>query len=509
MRNVDERLVAQGGSRPSARPMLAAERNGFVERNGLWTEQQYADAAQMRRVMDELGIELVRVCFTDQIGVVRGKTVTRRALSGVLRSGLNTASSLLLKDPSGKSQFEIFDSLRLDGHSSFSGAGDLVLVPDPSTFRVLPWSRRTGMVLGSLYYADGVPVQYCTRGALHRQLAGLAERDLELTIGPELEFHVFARAEESMHPDEVGVPGSPGKAPAVLPLTSGCQLLRVDALDSVDRIVEQIHEGLTLLDLPLRSIELEFGPSQFEITLEAGEAAKAADDIVLCRTAIKQICQRLGLHATFMARPLGAQSMSTGWHLHQSLRHITTGAPLFAGSEDSPDMLSSEGMGYLGGLLEHAAPASAFTTPTVNGYKRYQPLSLAPNRVLWGLDNKGAMVRVVGRGPGDPNTHLENRSGEPGANPYLYILSQLVSGLDGMDRKIHPGPPTDSPYVDDAERLPRTLGDAVTSLDGSALFRDTLGDEFVDWYVHLKRAEFGRYLDEVSDWEQREYFDLL
>src|SRR5688500_10147174 len=98
MRNVDERPVAQGGSPPSARPMLAAERDGFVERHGLWTERQYADAAQMRRVLDELGIELVRVCFSDQFGVLRGKTVTRAALPGVLRSGLTVPSSLLLKD---------------------------------------------------------------------------------------------------------------------------------------------------------------------------------------------------------------------------------------------------------------------------------------------------------------------------------------------------------------------------------------------------------------------------
>lgn len=507
MRNVDERPVAQGGGGPGARPLLAADRDGFVDRFGLWTERQYADAAQLRRVLDELGIEMVRVCFTDQFGVVRGKTITRAALPGVLRSGLTVPSSLLLKDTSGRSVFPVFEGLRLDDYRGFSGAGDVVLVPDPSTFRVLPWSRRTGMLLSDLHYPDGRPVPYCTRGALRRALARLAERDLALTIGPELEFHVFARADEAMHPDRVGTPGSPGEAPAVRPLTPGSQLLRMDSLDTVDRLVEQIHDGLTMLDLPLRSIELEFGPSQFEVTLDAGDAATVADDVVLCRTALKQVCHRLGLHATFMSRPLGARTASTGWHLHQSLR-TATGTPVFASAEDSPDVLSTEGMSYLGGLLRHAAAASAFTTPTVNGYKRYRPHSLAPERVVWGLDNKGAMVRVVGR-PGDPNAHLENRSGEPAANPYLYILSQLVSGLDGMDRQVLPGPPTDSPYLDDAERLPRTLGDAVAALDGSAVFRAALGDDVVDWYVRLKRAEFDRFLDEVSGWEQREYFDLL
>ena len=489
MSNLDGRPANQGGSRPGIRPLAVAERSGFVARHELWSERQYADEEQMRRVLDELGVELVRVAFSDQFGVLRGKTVTRAALPGVLRSGITVPSSLLLKDMSGKSTFPVFEALELDGYRGFSGAGDIVVVPDPSTFRVLPWSRRTAIVLSDLHYPDGRAVPYCTRGALRRALAGLAERGLGLTIGPELEFHVFA--------------GEDGAGR----LSSGSQLLHLDALDRVDDLVAAIHEGLTMLDLPLRSIELEFGASQFEVTLDAGDAAAVADQIVLCRMAIKQVCRRLGLHATFMARPRGSETASTGWHLHQSMRDLGTGAAIFA-SEGTDQVLSTTGRAYLGGLLAHAAAATAFTTPTVNGYKRYLPQSLAPDRVVWGMDNKGAMVRVVGL-PGDPNAHLENRSGEPGANAYLYILSQLISGLDGMDRLLDPGRPTESPYLDDAERLPSTLCEAVDALDASAVFRAALGDDVVDWYVHLKRAEFARYLAEVSEWEQREYFDLL
>ncbi len=489
MSNLDGRPASQGGSRPGVRPLAVAERSGFVARHELWSERQYADEEQMRRVLDELGVELVRVAFSDQFGVLRGKTVTRAALPGVLRSGITVPSSLLLKDMSGKSTFPVFEALELDGYRGFSGAGDIVVVPDPSTFRVLPWSRRTAIVLSDLHYPDGRAVPYCTRGALRRALAGLAERGLGLTIGPELEFHVFSGEDGAGH------------------LSSGSQLLHLDALDRVDDLVTAIHEGLTMLDLPLRSIELEFGASQFEVTLDAGDAAAVADEIVLCRMAIKQVCRRMGLHATFMARPRGSETASTGWHLHQSMRDLGTGAAIFA-SEGTDQVLSATGRTYLGGLLEHAAAATAFTTPTVNGYKRYLPQSLAPDRVVWGMDNKGAMVRVVGL-PGDPNAHLENRSGEPGANAYLYILSQLISGLDGMDRQLDPGRPTESPYLDDAERLPRTLSEAVDALDASAVFRAALGDDVVDWYVHLKRAEFARYLAEVSEWEQREYFDLL
>jgi glutamine synthetase len=178
MSNLDERPTGHGGSRPSAKPMLTAERNGFVERHDLWTERQHADAAQMRRVIDELGIEMVRVCFADQYGVLRGKTITRAALPTVLRSGLTAPSSLLLKDASGRSTSPVFESLSLGGYSGYTGVGDIVLVPDPTSFRVLPWSRRTGIVLADLSYPDGTAVPFCSRGALRRGLADLAGRGL-------------------------------------------------------------------------------------------------------------------------------------------------------------------------------------------------------------------------------------------------------------------------------------------------------------------------------------------
>lgn len=506
-RNSDERAVAEGGGGISARPMLAAERGGFIDRHDLWSEAQYASAGQMRRVMDEVGIEMVRFCFVDQHGIIRGKTVTRASVATALRSGVTAPSSLLLKDTSGRSAFAVFESDTVRGVDGFSGAGDIVMVPDPTTFRVLPWSPRTAMVLCDLRFPNGDEVPFCTRSILRRCLADLAGRDLGLTVGAELEFHVFHAPDQEMSPQRVGKPGQPGLPLDVRPTTPGAQLLHDETLDSLDELVQELYSVLTLMDLPLRSIELEFGPSQLEITMEAGDAATVADAVVLARTAIRQICRRLGYHATFMSRPVGAETASTGWHLHQSMRNLTTGANVFIPTDGS-SALSLTGMYYLGGLLRHAAAAAAFATPTVNGYKRYQPYSLAPDRVLWGVDNKGAMVRAVS-GVGDPASRLENRSGEPGANPYLYIASQVISGLDGMDQQIDPGAPTENPYRDDAASLPRTLGQALDALDADQAFRDALGTDVIEWYLHIKRSEFDRYLAHVSDWEQREYFGMF
>jgi glutamine synthetase len=197
--------------------------------------------------------------------------------------------------------------------------------------------------------------------------------------------------------------------------------------------------------------------------------------------------------------------MSSGWHLHQSLTDRTSHTNAFA---DATEPLSATGTHYMAGLLEHARAAAAFSTPTLNGYKRYRPFSLAPDRAIWGRDNRGVMVRVLG-GPGDPATHLENRVGEPAANPYLYMASQIVAGLDGLDRKLDPGPSADRPYETQAPLLPRSLGEALAALKESKVLRAGLGDFFVDYYLRLKQAEIDRFELEVSDWEQREYFSLF
>ena len=186
---------------------------------------------------------------------------------------------------------------------------------------------------------------------------------------------------------------------------------------------------------------------------------------------------------------------------------MKSGANVFV-PEAEGEMVSPLGREFAAGLLAHARAASVFTTPTINGYKRYKPYSLAPDRLVWGRDNRGALIRVVG-GAGDAGTRLENRAGEPAANPYLYMVSQVLSGLDGMEKGLDPGPPTETPYETDALRLSRSLMEALDALSEEDLFRDKLGDTFVDYFVTLKEAEISRFLAEVTDWEHREYFEIF
>jgi glutamine synthetase len=207
-----------------------------------------------------------------------------------------------------------------------------------------------------------------------------------------------------------------------------------------------------------------------------------------------------------MCRPRIPNVMSSGWHLHQSLRNKGDGSNAFMPAEGQD--LSPLGMQYLAGLKAHACGAAVLASPTVNGYRRYRPFSLAPDRATWGRDNRAAMLRVLG-GPGQSASRIENRVGEPTANPYLYMASQLFAGLDGIENRLDPGPSADVPYETPAEMLPRSLSEALQAFREDACLTERLGQPFVDYLCHLKEAELARFNLEVTEWEHREYFDLF
>jgi glutamine synthetase len=262
---------------------------------------------------------------------------------------------------------------------------------------------------------------------------------------------------------------------------------------------------------------MELGPSQYEFTFAPQKGMAAADTMVLFRSALKQVARRHGYVASLMCRPRLPHAFANGWHLHQSLLDRRSGKNLFV-SGDKAELLSPLGRSYLAGLLAHARAAAVFATPTINGYKRYHGVnSMAPIQAIWARDNRGVMVRVLGA-PCDPATHLENRIGEPLANPYLYMASQIHAGLDGLAHKLMPGPSADAPYEISAEPLPKSLAEAVAALKPGACFRSAFGDAFVDYLVQIKTAEIARCdkdtggqsgnPTEVSAWEHNEYFDL-
>jgi glutamine synthetase len=444
------------------------------------------------------GLKQVRFSFADQHGVLRGKTLAAAEAEAAIERGVTVTSTLLLKDTSHKTVFPAFTPGGGVGMPEMQGAADILMMADQSTWRILPWAPDTGWFLCDLRFADGRAVPFSTRDILKSALKKL--EPYEFVAGLEVEFHVFKIRDPRLQPADAGQPGNP---PDVELLTTGYQLLTEHKYDQIDAVVQILREGLSSLELPLRSFEIEFGPSQLEFTLGPQSGMAAADAMILLRSAVKQIARRHGYHATFMCRPKLPNVMSSGWHLHQSLKR--NGANAFVSDKDD---LSETGKHYLAGLLAHARGATAFATPTINGYKRYRPYSLAPDRVIWGKENRGALLRVIG-GPRDPNTRIENRVGEPAANPYLYFASQIYCGLDGVERRLPLPRSADTPYEAKADALPRTLEEALQHLKADKALREGFGAAFIDYYCRIKEAEIARFNLEVSDWEQREYFDLF
>lgn len=480
------------------------KKTSFVSKHNLWTEQQSDAAEKLLASLQENEITTVRVSYADQHGILRGKTLVADEFKTILRNGCRLTSTLLLKDTSHRTVFPVWQGgagLNLD---AMTGASDFIAVPAPETFQILPWAHKTGWVLCDAYFQDGQPVPFCTRSILKKTLSQLSDAGYQYLSGIELEFSVYNIEDAKLDHTDCTQPGTP---PSVTPLAHGYNYLTENRYDEIEPVMELLRSTLSTLGLPLRSLESEFGPSQFELTFDPVLGIQGADQVVLIRNAIKQVCRRQGLHATFMCRPNFPNAASNGWHLHQSLVDSKSGDNAFVPAEG--ELLSAIGYQYLAGILENASAATIFTTPTINGYKRYRANSLAPNQIVWGKDNRGAMLRLIG-GAGDQSVHLENRIGEPAANPYLYYASQIISGLDGIKQRLEAPEAVDTPYDETAKKIPSNLYKAVLALKESRMFREALGADFVDYYLTIKEAELNRFLSEtVTDWEQQEYFEIF
>jgi glutamine synthetase len=478
-------------------------RSNFVSLTGQDSPERQEMLASILAKIDEERLGVVRVAFVDTHGIVRVRPIEARLFSQAVRNGVPFTTGLLAMDSANSIFQNVFAQDGGFGRETMGGAGDMLAMPDLTTFRVLPWAHKCGWVLSDLYLKSGERCPFDPRLIMQTACDRLARQGLTFVGGVEIECHIVKVTDPRTGFPDCTQPSTP---PAVEPLRHGYQYMSDNMLDELEPMITPIRQALIGVGLPLRIVEAEWGPGQIEISLDPLENMAAADAVIILRGAVKQVCRRLGLLASFMAKPALPNVYSSGWHLHQSLFHIATGENAFA---EAGALMSDTGLHYVGGLLEHARATTAFSNPTVTGYKRLNANPLAPNRVVWSCDNKGAMCRLVG-GMGDPATHIENRSGDPAANPYLYMGSQIVAGLDGIANEIDPGGPLADPYAQTQKPLmPSNLNEAVDALSASTMFREALGNEFVDHYVRVRRHEIGRFQSYVTDWEHREYFEAF
>jgi glutamine synthetase len=491
----------------------------FIDKHNLWTDDQKRRAAELKLFLEKDKLQFVRLAWADPHGASRAKAVTAPAFLAALTEGYNINVATTTLDSANARTFASFTRGGGMGLDEMTGSPNLVIVPDPTTFRVLPWAPGVGWILCDEYFRTGVPFHFSPRHLLRKQLRRLQERGFGLVVGLEVEWYLLRVVQEQLNDDNIGAPGVRGWPVKTAPIEPGYSYHSESNMDLMQPVLAELADACEKIHLPLRSVENEWGPGQVECTFAARGALEAADNLVLFRTATKQIARRMGCFATFMCRPGLKGYYSSGWHLHQSLVDAKSKANRFM-PEREGDYLSPLGLNFLGGLIRHAVASTPFTTPTVNGYRRFRPNSLAPDRVGWGFDHRGAMLRVLGA-PGDAASRIENRAGEPAANPYLFIASQIAAGLDGVDNKIDPGPRDDEPYAADRPLLPKSLPAALDALEKEPLFRKEFGDTFIDYFLKLKRNEAGRFQtwieeggvqppdDGTTEWEQREYFDFF
>ncbi len=502
----------------------------WAERLGLHTperQRQCADAAQRIRSLSR-----VRVAWCDLHGQMRCKTLMPDAAVHALSQGVGMVSTLFIKDTADRSAFSVFTAGGAANLPPGFGAGNnCLLLPDPASLITLPHAPDTGWMRASPHWADGSSVALDTRQVLLHQVDALAAVGYQLRCGLELEFHVFAAApDHPQQPHHADWPQTawPGPAPALRHTHSGFALLSERYADRCDAVLRTVQQVAQHLGLPLQSVEVEFGPSQFELVLAPQDALAAADTAALLKSLLPQALARQGLHASFMAVPPFEPAMASGWHLHQSLQTLGADAAHNAFmraepaehtlADDATHTLSRVGSHWLGGLLRHAQASCLLAAPTANSYRRFRPNSLAPTRVQWGYDNRGALLRVLGAA-GDNATRIENRLGDASANPYLYVASQIAAGLLGLQDRVKPPLATRDPYGGQsadgsatvAPALPTSLAAAIEAMCMDTALIEQLGRPFVDALVEIKHAEsqrHGQAADPV-EFERREYLGRM
>jgi glutamine synthetase len=476
-----------------------------------WPEDAASALAQCQQWAREDGLRYLRVVWVDGHGHARSKWLTPAAWPRAWAQGLSMVSTLALKDAADRTAWPVFSEAREALPAGLQGAQNLLAVLRPESLRRLPWAPGHAWVMADLRHDDGQALAFDARAALAPALTRLQTQGWGLRVGLELEFHAYRilDASDALNPNLAAWPAPP---PRVAMLHPGYQLLSDAHADANALVLDTAAVVADGLGLPLSSMEVEMGPSQFEAVFEVMDAMAAADAMQAFRIGLRQALARQGVHVSFMCRPPFDTIMSSGWHLHHSLvdgRGDNAFCPSAASSDplDAAAHLSPLGQHWLAGLLAQADALAACGVPTSSGYARFGPNALAPQSAVWGVDNRGAMLRVVGQGA---SVRIENRVNEPAANPHLVMAAHIAAGLDGVARRLAAPAACCSPYDGEAAALPSHMREAMQALATSSVMREALG-AVVEHYTHIKRVEAAQCAAAASarEWEACAYFSRL
>ncbi|HWT47982.1 MAG TPA: glutamine synthetase family protein [Mycobacterium sp.] len=438
-------------------------------------------------------VDTVIVAFADMQGRLVGKRVAARLFAEEMAAhGAECCSYLLAVD---------VEMNTVAGYAMSSwdtGYGDMVMLPDMSTLRLIPWLPSTALVIADLSWADGSAVAPAPRAILRRQLDRLGERGLVADIATELEFIVFDQSYR-----EAWAGGYRGLTPA-----SDYNIdYAILASSRMEPLLRDIRQGMQGAGLQFEAVKGECNKGQQEIGFRYDEALVTCDNHVIYKNGAKEIADQHGKSLTFMAKYDEREGNSC--HIHFSLR-AKDGTAVFADSS-RPHHMSPTFSSFVAGLLATLRELTLFYAPNINSYKRFADGSFAPTALAWGLDNRTCALRVVGHGR---NTRVECRVPGGDVNPYLAVAALVAGGLYGIERGLEPPEPyAGSAYeahgASGVERLPATLAEAVTVFEGSVLAREAFGADVVAHYVNNARVELAAFNAAVTDWERTRGFERL
>jgi glutamine synthetase len=443
------------------------------------------EAREIVQRADEAGLRLVRFIWCGNDGTVRGKASAIRGLEGRLESGIGL--TVAMQAMNGLDQLQPVEGM--------GPVGEVRLVPDLETFRVLPYAPRTGAVLVDLVGLDGEPAPQCPRSFLKRMAARLAERGAELEVAFENEFSLALSVDGDF-----------------LPLDSSLCFSTI-GMTASQVYVDALVDALEQQGIGLEQYYAELGHGQQEISTAHAPALRAADEQVLAREAIRGVAAQHGLVASLAPKPW-PDGAGNGGHVHFSL--WADGRNRFHDASRA-DNLSEEARSFIAGVLEHLPGLCGLTAPSFNSYRRIVPQYWAGAFTCWGHDNREAPVRVpsVFRGMEAASTNVELKAADASCNPYLAVGGLIAAGLNGLERGLEPPEPVevDPATIAEEERarlgvdpLPARQEQALDALEADAVLTDALGEPLARSYLAVRRSEWSAYSAGDEAFEQQGHF---
>ena len=428
----------------------------------------------------EHDVKFIRIWFTDILGTLKSVAITVDELRAALEEGVG------------------FDGSSVEGFARIDES-DMMAMPDPSTFAILPWrpqENRVARIFCDIQHPDGTPFEGDPRFVLRRNLKRASDLGFTFYVGPELEYFYFANSEEPEVLDRGGYFD-------MTPLDMATDLRRETVLT------------LEELGIPVEASHHEVAPSQHEIDLRYTDALTMADNTMTYRLVVKEVAMQHGVHATFMPKPI-ADENGSGMHVHQSLFKGERNAMHDA---NDPYHLSALARSYIAGLLRHAHEFVLVTNQWVNSYKRLVPGFEAPVYLSWARRNRSDLIRVPEYKRGkETATRIEYRGADPACNPYLAFAVMLAAGLEGIEKEYPCPEPVEENVFEMSEQerkgrgiehLPGSLWEAIEHAEGSDLLRRCLGDHLFESLLTNKKIEWSNFRRHVTDYELKRYLPIL